>query len=321
MALCCTRNLNKQCSFLKHVYSSRKLFFCAFQTLNIETDSIDTFTTQLLQNKVNKWNEISKKCDSTVRKTEFKLIKDEPSITKLSLNEINKIFEEAVQMEDDDKLIHLMKECICYKKCPSSTYILDTLQIFAQRGEKSLILGIEQLCNERNPTLLAKNSNFKHFLAEAIWVKGNIPESLTLFKEVYVNNSFLRRRIKLRLKMLIGTAIDKQSEAVLININNFATEIYEHFGDIFLLICVWQVCIISKWFTNQNFAMDMLKKNEILRKAVSNRIQYIVVVLLYHHRTEVVYRLLEILISTHMKSQYIGVLLALLDYQSKYIIL
>lgn len=303
----------------KWLYRITKICSYSIQKLVVETNPLDNFTNQLMQDKLYKWNKIApKKHEIPMIEKEIEEDKYESNFETLTSEEINNLFKEAKLNEDNARLINLMKECIFHKQCPSLTNITSVLSLCAQKGNKSLIFKIVELCNEQQPQLLVANSYFKHYLAQTIWLNGNIPESLRLLEEVYTSNNFLRCKIRLILKDLISDAVNTKSGAAVINIKNFAITFSVKYGDFFPLLCVWQDCILSEWFTDQEFALDLLDHNGGLREAVINKFQYVAVISVFHHRTEVVYRLLEILLKYDMKLQYNGVLLVLLDYQSKH---
>ncbi|CAH1100541.1 unnamed protein product [Psylliodes chrysocephalus] len=281
--------------------------------LTMEEDSLDEFTTQLLQKKIEKWS-----ARKTVPKISVDIKQvDDPThnISDLGIDKINNLFHEAIEYNDNSQILELIEQCISIKVCPSTSNILYTLTVCSQSGNIISIRNIEKLCRQQCPEVLAMNSNFRHFVAEAIWVKGNTNEALILFREVYKENTFLRRKIRLMLKNLIVGVVANRSEVILHNTMKFAEELAKEYKDFYPLACIWQTCFLSEWFTDQCLALDLLNKYNELFKAVVHRIPYVVAVSLHNHQAEVVYRLLEILLKFEMKSQYVGVLLALLDYQ------
>lgn len=281
-------------------------------------DTLEEFTSQLTQKKANKWN-IQKVIEKSVN--DYLPTNTEKNNCKnYTIEEINLLFQDCIQIGDNSELMDLIKQCIEHRKCPSLSNLIHVLTLCAQNGDKETIIQLTELCREFHPDVTRANSYFRHYLAEAIWVKGNISDSLKIFKEVYSENAFLRRRIRLVFKYLVQDIISTRSEAALINIVKFAEELLQNYKDFFPLACVWQSCFLSEWFTDQCLALQLLKTNEGLFKAVINRIPYVVSISLSSHRTDVVYRLLELLLKYEMKMQYAGVLSVLLDYQSKYTI-
>ncbi|XP_056639032.1 uncharacterized protein LOC130446674 isoform X2 [Diorhabda sublineata] len=255
--------------------------------LSIEVDSMDTFTTQLIQKKVDKWSAMK----SVTKKSYAIKIEEDSSPDKLQLSsdQINTLFKEFIDLNDSCKIFDLIQQCIALEICPSLSHLLYALS--------------------------EPHSYFKHYIAEAIWIKGNIHEALILLKEVYQHNTLLRRRVRLIWKNLIVDIVASRSKAVLISIINFAEYLAKEYKDYFPLACVWQICFLSEWYSDQCEALVLLSKHEELRKNVISRISYVVAISLQNHRTDVVYRLLETLLKYEMKTQYSGVLLSLLDYQ------
>uniref|UniRef100_A0A6P7GGR0 Uncharacterized protein LOC114337896 n=1 Tax=Diabrotica virgifera virgifera TaxID=50390 RepID=A0A6P7GGR0_DIAVI len=282
--------------------------------LSLELDTIDDFTTQLMQKKVDKWS-----CKKPIPNVSYgvKYI-DNHSIADFScldITRINELFQQAIEKNDTSSVLELINQCISHRLCPTLSNLLYTLSVCSQSGDIATIKKIQLLYKETNVHILETHSNFKHYIAEAIWIKGNVQEALNLFKEVYKDNVLLRRRIRLMLKNLIVDIIENRSEAVLVNLVNFAETLANEYKDYFPLSCIWQICFLSEWYSDQQTALNLLNKYEELRKTVINRIIYVVSVSLHNHKVDVIYRLLEVLLKYEMKTQYSGVLLALLDYQ------
>ncbi|CAG9865133.1 unnamed protein product [Phyllotreta striolata] len=268
----------------------------------VEVKAIDEFTRRLLQNKTDKW---------TIRKSFPKY-----SVNELSSREaIDKSLQEAIKSDNNDKIIELIEECITCKICPSISNLLYALSVCSQTGKINTIKELRRLCKQHCPETLAINSDFDHYLAQAFWTKGNTSEALNLFKKVYQENSYLRRRIRQMWKHLMTDITENRSEVILNNSVKFSKDIAATHGDFYFLGCVWQMCFLSEWFADQSIAFELMDKYEELCKVVGIRIPYVVMISLNHHRTEVVYRLLEMLLKLEMKTHYTGVLLSLLDYQ------
>ncbi|XP_060516529.1 uncharacterized protein LOC132696016 isoform X2 [Cylas formicarius] len=232
----------------------------------------------------------------------------------LHSDELDRLFEKAINIGDHRNIIKLSTECIKYNKCPSLPILIQVLSICSENGDKQTITEIVGLCEKNQPEILDDNSYFQHYLAEAIWIKGNIIKSLRLFEQVYKENQFLRRRIRLMLQSLIADSILNHSEAALLNIKIFCEKLAKEYNDYHPLSCIWQSCMLSEWYTDQCLALDLLMENCGLRKALSNRINFAVNSLLNTHSTDIVYRLIEILLKCDMRSEAAGVLLAMFDY-------
>nr|XP_023012217.1 uncharacterized protein LOC111502376 [Leptinotarsa decemlineata] len=287
------------------------------KALTAEFNSIDDFTTQLIQSKVNKWT-----AQNPIQPAAKKVFIGQSAceneledIASLNKEELNQLFQNTADSFDNEKLLRLMKQCIKLKRCPSLHHIFYTLSVSSKIGDKSTIEDIRQLCEYICPEVLRTNANFQHYVAEAVWIKGNINESLRIFRNIYSNTTHLRRNIREMLKFLILNTVSRRSEVALVSIIKFSEDLKNEYADFFPLTYVWQTCFLSEWFSDQCIAFDLLTKHDGLCGAVTSRIPYVVAVSLKNHNTELVHRLFEVLLHFDMKSQYEGVLLALLDYQ------
>ncbi|EFA05972.1 uncharacterized protein LOC664501 [Tribolium castaneum] len=285
-----------------------------------EADVIDDFTTQLMQSKISKWE--SKKRQNQALLENIPKSDDthlgEISVENMGSDQLGFLFQNAIDSNDTKAVKNLINLCIQHNKSPTVNTIVNVLSICGASGDKETISQIQELCKTHHPTALEDNSNFRHYLAKAIWTKGDISKALEMFENVYRENPFLRRSIRLMLKYLISDLITNGSEAALANTIAFSERIHRDFQDVSPLTCVWQACFLSEWFTDQSVALELLEKHNGLCKSVINRIPYVVFVSLKCHRTEVVYRLLEILLKFKMKQQYSNVLESLLEYQFRY---
>lgn len=142
-------------------------------------------------------------------------------------------------------------------------------------------------------------------------------KSISIFEEVYHDNPFLRRKIRLILRYLILEAVSNRSEAVLVNLITFTERLAKAYKDYYVMACLWQACFLSEWFSDQQVAFDLLEKNYVLCKTIQAHIPHVVNISLKHHKTEPVYRLLEVLLKHEMKLQSSIVLVVLFDYRCK----
>lgn len=310
MALTTYKLSSRHCFLLRVLYSTtRDIYYCIPNKVDNEINPLDTFTTQLMQEKLVKWNKYaSKNNDINIH---FNKIKN---LITPNNSELQCEYQQEVKT---DQYVALIKDDLKNEFFPGNK-IISIVKLCAQKGDKSQIIQIQTLCKEKHSKFLETHSHFKHYIAEAIWMGGNITESFTLFEEVYASNPTLRKKIRLILKNLIESTIHNRSEAVLINLTSFAKEFSTKYNDFFFLSCIWQVCIQSEWFSDQNYALDLFENDLGLRETVISKLQYIVVISLYNHKIDLVYKIFEILLKNDMKDLYSGVLLALLNYQSKY---
>ena len=284
-----------------------------------EVDIMDEFTSQLMQRKIGKWDQKKRKYDAFLETPTPKLEdKQTNTVTeKVRPDNLGLMFQNLLDNEDTEGVVQLIKSCVKHNAAPPATAVINIASVCAHSGERDTLVQLQELCQRHHPQLLKENSQFRDFLAQAVWVRGDVSKALEMFEDVYRENAYLRRRIRLMLKYLIADLVTNGSEAALGNMISFSERIVKDFQDFFPLACVWQGCFLSEWFTDQRVALELLEKHNGLCKSVINRIPYVVFISLKCHRTEVVYRLLEILLKYRMKPQYSSVLGSLLDYQCK----
>ncbi|KRT82362.1 hypothetical protein AMK59_3439 [Oryctes borbonicus] len=257
------------------------------KSLLMDLDVLDDFTTQLMQKKTDKWENLK-------IKRQFPLaVQSEPvnkallrcRLNRITMTGLNEIFEKFLDETDQQKLVTLLEECISYKICPSDMILTNVLSSFSQATNIDGINKVQELCSLSNPEFLKANSNFKHYIAEAIWLKGNVLKAIGIYEDVYQENPFLRRRIRLVLKYLISEAVLNRSEAVLVNLVNFSERLAKKNKDYFIMSCLWQTCFLSEWFSDQQVAFDLMESNRNLCRMVTPQIPLVVSLLLRHHRT------------------------------------
>lgn len=287
--------------------------------LDDDDNALDEFVTHLVLRRTDKWKSLREKkicnrdvvaCKVTKRK--YKDI----NLSDKNVEEIDALLRNAIEEDHFEYTVALMKECIRCNKCPSISMLMLVLSMFSQNGEKQMIIEIQNLYEKLEPSIINANSGFQHYLAEATWMKGNIDKALTLFDTVYRNNPFLRKHVKLTLKYLILDIINERSEAVLNKIISFCQKLVADYDDYFLLGCVWQSCFLSEWYSDQCIAMDIFNKTQCPH--IVSRIPYVVNIALHSHQTDLVHRLLEMLLKYEMRSQYSTVLMALFNYRCKF---
>ncbi|XP_050305486.1 uncharacterized protein LOC126742743 isoform X1 [Anthonomus grandis grandis] len=283
---------------------------------NDESETLDQFTTQMMERKSGIWERrkllARKKIQSNQTVIETPLADN--LLAQLSSDAINDLFYNELNHEDHPKVVQLIKQCVKCNKIPSVSLLLRALTICASSGDKDSIREVAELCGRIRPDILVENCNFEHYDAQAIWIKGNVVKALEMFGKVYRENVYLRRYIRSIIKHLISLSMDTHSEAMIVNVLNFSDELILEYNDYFILASLWQSCILSKWFTDQQFALDLLLKYAKLKDVISDKIVVVVEVCLRHHQTEVVYRLTEVLLQLNCRNDIGKVLVALLDY-------
>ncbi|XP_017787114.1 PREDICTED: uncharacterized protein LOC108569879 [Nicrophorus vespilloides] len=177
-----------------------------------------------------------------------------------------------------------------------------------------MVYAIQKLVQRNNDYISLINGNFDHYVAESLWLNEEILKALPIFETVYRKHNHLRRKIRLTFKYLIFD-VTNRSEAILVNIIKFSEHIMEDFKDDYMMSCIWQVCFISEWYTDQKLALDLLEKHANLSHSIISHIPTIVQISLRNHQVDVVQRLLEVLMQFQIESQYCYVLMALFNYK------
>ncbi|KAK9871943.1 hypothetical protein WA026_015192 [Henosepilachna vigintioctopunctata] len=281
------------------------------KAITVEIDALDNFTTVLLQKRLDHLEMRNKK--SIMKRNVLQEVEFDINFNSLCEGDLNQMFSNALQECNDLTVIKLVQECIKHNICPNKDIILQILHISAQNSEVSLIQGIKNLCIN-NEVYFSKNFDFLLYEAHAIWTRGNVIKALDIFEKIYKNNPFLRRQIRLLLKQLICEGTKCNSEAVLLHIVKFAENIVEEYKDYHPMMSVWEVCFLSQWFSDQQIALKLLNDNRRLGDALIHRLPFILCTSLRNHNTEVIYRLLEIMLDFQMTDHYLIVITALLDY-------
>lgn len=286
----------------------------------LEIDTLDNFTTELLQKKMAIWESkkanLDKARPSVQQSKKYRKSDKVKSLQQMNVTELNDYMISSIQEYNDDKVMEIIKYSVENNICLDQTIYLHTLNLCALKGEVELIQQIEQVL-KTNQIILGSLFDITVFTARAVWVKGNIIKSIKMFEEIYEHKPFIRRQIKLVLKYLIKDAITNRSESILVNITKFSQLLVDKYDEYFFMICVWEVCFMSDWFTDQTIALELCEKNKKLCEKIVPGIAYIITTCINNGKTDVVYRLLEMFLRFEMTEQYPLALGALLDYHFK----
>lgn len=274
----------------------------------LEVDTLDDFTSQLIQKQSSKWENIQAKSKRHQKHVfSVKHSSDEPLV----------LWDKAIEERNTKTILELLDFCVEIDKPPPKSKINSVLQILAENGKSLAILQLKTLYEKHLPDVLKIHTNFDLYLAEAFWNQGDMRKSLNLFQEVYATSKSFKTQINETLKCLFLNTIRNHSEAVLLMVIKFCKQLHDKHEDIFLLSVVWQICFLSEWFSDQEVAFDLIEENGELRKIVLLRMPFIVTVALNSHQIDVVYRLLEFLLRHNLQTECSSVLHHLFDYKSK----
>lgn len=299
------------CKFFSLNYPERTL-------MSSTTDVLDDFTDKLIQEKSDKW-----KC-ITAQKVQSKMSyggcqKQQDDIeldnAKIKITSVDKLLENALNMKDFKNAMLILNYCTKEHFCPSSEMLLKVASMFSRHGDKTGVCAIRKICRVYNTALLISQADYKHYLAEAAWINGNVREALDLFADVYKHSATLRRKVRNMTKFLFAECISKRSEASVVLITNFAKNFADDYKDYYFLSSLWQFCFLSEWFSDQKMAQELLEQYEGLRKAIKDKIYVIALTALKQDDVEVVHRVLEIVLRYNMRQQYTVILREYFDYK------
>lgn len=168
------------------------LCFHLHQPTKDESVVWDEFTSQLMQKQRSKWQYRTSLAQSNIKHVPFEGAENP---TK-KLNDVNHLFQVAINSGDSAAIEDLTKHCIKCDKTPFLPVLIESLSVCSRCGDKDAIVRIVQLFEITRPEFLREYSNFEHYKAQAIWIKGDITKSLNIFEKVYRENEFLRPKVR-----------------------------------------------------------------------------------------------------------------------------
>lgn len=283
------------------------------------TDALDDFTTQLLLKKTTKWDVVKERAKN-VQIKDYKLAAECPpklAVDKMISIDLDAAFQSSLDDNNNLYIIMLIEECMKHKVAPSMIILTNLLSYFSTSGKCKVLNMIIKLCEVVNPEILASNSNFTHYIAEAISVNGDTNTAIALLEKVYIENTYLRRRIKLMLKNIILEVVNNRSEAAIVGLLRFTESLSVNHKDTYPLACMWEACFLSEWFSEQMLAIDILKRHKNLFGVVTERINFIVNTSLRKQQFDAVLRFLEYLLENKLQTQYSIVIVTMFDYNYK----
>lgn len=202
------------------------------------------------------------------------------------------------------------------KKVPSSELHLQLLY-FSKNGNANGVKAVQILIKNHNQDHFYAHSEYKHYLAEALWIKGMVEDSLNLFLSAYTNPN-VQGKVKLMLHALFPILIDRHSQSTLLKSILRLEKFSADQQDPFLLALLWKELFKSSWFCDQQLSVQILEKNLQLIQVVQWMIPALGRDLLMNHKLDDFYRLIELNLKYNLKN-FVELLLHLLfDYHCKY---
>lgn len=188
---------------------------------------------------------------------------------------------------------------------------------FSKNGNADGVKAIQMAIKKHNPNDFYTHSEYKHYLAEALWIKGKVEESINIFLTAYTNPC-VQTKVKLMLHALFPLLIDQHSQSILLKTISLLEKFSDDKQDPFLLALLWKELFKSPWFCDQQLAMKLLENNYLLIQVVQWMIPALGRDLLMNHKLDDFYRLIELSLGNDLKN-FAALLLQLqFDYYCKY---
>lgn len=312
-----------------------------FKSTNV--DAIDSFISELVENKTLKWKVLNNKNRVPLRKSAapqapqpltaivtpsrspFRLtqIFDDLTSNPLVVNiepleqtHIDNLVETAI-VEGNGKDVQLLfEQMLEYRRVPSQQVLRMMCEYFATETERKRLEELVELCRTVIPKETAKNRDFLHYKALLQWKTGNSLNSLQSFKEALQGScTETKQDINRLLKAIVDETIGKKSEAVLLAVIELGEFCMFQLKDEFLLCYVWEGSFRSQWFSDQEAAKMLFDKHSSLRVAIARRLAKLCFTYMQEFNAEPVYRLMELFLKHKMLPQCQQILVRLFEYQ------
>lgn len=297
--------------------------------MNAAWDSLDSFTNEIVRKKADKWkyHNIRKTVQCEIESSASDIYEQNQQDHSLSYNIdvditcVDELITKAIRSKDYRHIIPILNCSVRKKHCPSPALLLEAASIFSRAGNKAGVHVIKSVCEFLNKNEFYNQAEYKHYMAEASWVSGNVSGALDMFADVYKHHASLRRKVRNMTKFLFADCIFNRSEASVVLVTNFAKKFAEEYGDYYFLSFLWQFCFLSEWFCDQKMANELLGQYQELRTIIMDRIQVIAVIALRQGKVEAVQRLLEVTLHYERRLDYTHILREFFDYRCKLLVI
>ncbi|XP_065081164.1 uncharacterized protein LOC135703769 [Ochlerotatus camptorhynchus] len=302
-------------------------------------DAIDSFISELMENKAFKWKVLNNKHKlvpvlkapvlnssiSSPKSTPFRLtqifndLTSNPILINIELLEqthIDNLVDTAIKEENDKDVKLLLDQMLEYEKLPSTNVLNMLLEYLANTLDRNRLEKLVDLCHKVSPKYVAENCNMLHYKAILLWKSGNSLNSLDKMKEALVGCTPDAKVVIDRLLInIVDETIGRKSEAVLLAVIEMGEFCLKEMNDSFLICYVWERSFHSQWYSDQEAAKAMFDKHESLRLAIAKRINSLCFAFMQDFNTEPVYRLMELFLKHNMLPQCRLILICLFEYQ------
>lgn len=234
-----------------------------------------------------------------------------------NLHEIPTLFKlKKFQSENITDLVKRIELHMTNEKCIPNSKLYFLLNYFVKVGNTSGVKAIQSVVKNNNTANFQLNSNYNHYLAEALWVNGKIEESLKLFTITY-SNEHVRPKVVIMLRCLFPILITQHSEVLVNKIIKSIEQFSIEKNDFIILMYIWKELFESEWFSDQKLSTELLERNVQLLNLIQFIIPTMGKVLLAQHKIQTFNRLLEFTIEKELK-QDTTLIQLLFDYYCKY---
>ena len=292
---------------------------CGETVVETKCDPFDSFTSKLVQERKEKWKYLNKKMKNVNRTVVCNDASENYyKACDIDLIAVNELIRKAIDSKLHNIIFSLLNICKSKNICPSLALLLEVVGIFSRQGNKSGIEDVQSVCKIHNQEGYVVNAEFKHYLAEATWVNGNVEGSLGMFEDVYKNYPSLRRRVRNMSKYLISECVNNRSEASVVLVTKFSKKCAEDYEDFYFLAHLWECLFLSEWYADQKLASDLIKEYSGIRTIVAVKMYIIASVAIKKNETDTIQRLFEVILHYNMKNQYIYLLRSYFDMKCEY---
>lgn len=321
------------------------VLFGGHQRKSTNVDAIDSFISELVENKTLKWKVLNNKNRVPQRKggvtasqvvpaaapmvparrSPFRLtqIFDDLTSNPLVVNiepleqtHIDNLVETAIK-EGNEKDVHLLfDQMLEYQRVPSQQVLAMLCEYFATETDRKRLEDLIDLCSVVLPEETTKSKDFLHYKALLQWKMGNSLKALENFKEALQDCSEESKQdINRLLQEVVDETIGKKSEAVLLAVIELGEYSMFTLKDEFLLCYIWEGAFRSQWFSDQEAARELFDKHAPLRVAMARRLAKLCFSYMQEFNAEPVYRLMELFLKHKMLPQCQQILVRLFEYQ------
>lgn len=286
-----------------------------FQTVSYSfySNSVDTYVQTLLIEECSrkeisllKYFEHSSKNNVTSTVCVNNILSEMPRLERLKNRQTGSKLDLRRQIEDEMK---------GEKSIPNRKMHI-ILTYFVKNGDINGVKTIQLILEKHNNTHYKLYSEYKHYLAEALWIHGQIEDSWELFSFTY-SNELVRPQVIVMIKCLFPLLLSQHSEALLYktvcSIEKFSVDN----NDFVILTYIWKELFLSDWFSDQQLSKEILQRNLKIISMIHFMIPSIGRMLLSQHKVDAFYRLFEFNLENDLNQD--GTLIRLLfDYYCKY---